>query len=99
MTLAFLIYSAAMTLAIFAVSVYLFVKDIPSTGLSVMLFSFFSGLITVHIFVQYSHERIRRAELRQLTGIEVVVVPSLIIRGRQYPVGLPKDSPSIQHAQ
>ena len=99
MTLAFLIYSAAMTLAIFAVSVYLFVKDIPSTGLSVMLFSFFSGLITVHIFAHYSQERQRLAALQRMTELEVVVVPSIVIRGRPYTVGLPKDSPSIQHAQ
>ena len=98
MTLAFLIYSAIMTSAIFAVSVYLFANGIPSAGIAVLFFSFFSAMLTLHIFFQYSQERLRRAMIQQMTGLEVVVVPSLIIRGRQYPFGLPKDSPSTQRA-
>ena len=99
MTLAFLIYSVIITAAIFAVSVYLFAKDMPSSGIAVLFISFFSAMMTLHILGNYSRERMRIVALRQSTELEVVVVPSLIIRGRPYTVGLPKDSPSTQHAQ
>ena len=99
MTRAFLIYSAIMTSAIFAVSVYLFANGIPSAGIAVLFFSFFSAMLTVHIFAHYSQERQRLAALQRMTELEVVVVPSIVIRGRPYTVGLPKDSPSIQRAQ
>lgn len=99
MTLLFLIYSILMTIATFAVSVYLFVKEMPSSGTPVLFFCFFSALFTWHIFARYSQERLLRALRQQMTDIEVVVVPSLLLRGRQYPLGVPKDSPSNQRAQ
>ena len=61
-----------------------------------MMFALFSFMLTFNIWMRYSQERLR---IRLLSQIEVVVVPSLVIRGRQYPLGIPKDSPSNQHAQ
>jgi hypothetical protein len=88
-----------MTIATFTVSVYLFVKEMPSSGIPVLFFSFFSALFTLHIFARYSQERMLRTLRQQMSDIEVVVVPSLVLRGRRYPLGIPKDSPSNQHVQ
>ena len=54
-----------------------------------MMMSFFSFLITANIFCRCVAERRIRVMLHEMSRIEVVVVPSLLIKGREYPIELP----------
>ena len=54
-----------------------------------MFMSFFSFLITSNIFCRCITERRIRAMLQEMNRIEIVVVPSLLINGRKYPIDLP----------
>ena len=90
----FFLYAVIMTTALFAVSVYCFTSSIPSAGIPMIFLSFLSLMITYNIFLHNSRERALDDLLRRQSRIEVVVVPSLLLRGKEYPIGIP----SNQHA-
>lgn len=101
MTTIFLMYSAAMTATLLGVSVYCFISGIPATGGMVILFSFFSSLMTCSIYARYSQERLQREMIQRMSRIEVVVVPSLLYQegGVLHEIPYAKPVPSIPHAQ
>lgn len=78
-----------MTTAIFAIAVYSFTKDIPSTGFTLMVMSLFSLIWTIYLIGQYTTQQARIEAIRQMSRIEVVVVPSLVIGDKNYPMGVP----------
>lgn len=96
MTPVFLIYSASMTVALLAMSVYCFIASIPTAGTSLLLFSLVTSLITCNMYTQYSQEQLRSEMIRQMSRIEVVVVPSLLYRedGVIYNIPYAKPVPS-----
>jgi hypothetical protein len=89
----FILYGAAMTTAIFAIAVYSFTKDMPSTGFTLMVMSLFSLLWTIYLIGQYTTQLARIEAIRQMSRIEVVVVPSLVVGDKTYPMGVPVRPP------
>ena len=91
----FFLYAVIMTTALFAVSVYCFTSSIPTAGVPMIFLTFLSLLITYNVYARNSRELALAALIREQSRIEVVVVPSLLLRGKEYPIGIPSNQRAL----